>query len=115
MDTKITTTGANISYQSAYFTFYYDHQEANSMVSEFENSFSVPTLSDNVTVSLDRNSNLLNFHYMPQCVLPSQNISVGLIDENNMIYSDPMITGLNTIFATDSFSTVTADDVVYLA
>ena len=114
MDTKITTTGANISYQSAYFTFYYDHQEANSMVSEFENSFSVPTLSDNVTVSLDRNSNLLNFHYMPQCVLPSQNISVGLIDENNMIYSDPMITGLNTIFATDSFSTVTADDVVFL-
>ena len=112
IDTKITSYGDNLSYQSDYFSLDYNYQQTDSMIAEFANVFSVPTLADNITIIFDSTSNLDYFHYTPQCVLPSRNISIGVINTTNEIYSDMSNSGLSSIFLTDSFSTVLVDGVL---
>ena len=112
IDTKITSFGDNVSYQSDYFSLDYNYQQTDSMIAEFANVFSVPTLADNITIIFDSTSNLDYFHYTPQCVLPSRNISIGVINNTNEIYSDMSNSGLSSIFLTNSFSTVLVDGVL---
>jgi hypothetical protein len=112
IDTKITSYGYNMSYQSDYFSLDYYYHQTDSMSAEFVNEFSVPTLADNITITFDSTSNLNYFHHVPQCVLPSRNISIGVINNTNEIYSDISNSGLSSIFQTGSFSTVMVDEIL---
>ena len=111
MDAKITSFGRNMSYHSDYFSLDYNYQQTDSMITEFDNHFLVPTLADNITITLDDTSSLIYFYHTPQCVLPSENIAIGIINPTNEIYSDLSYPGLSSIFQTDSFSTVKIDDI----
>ena len=111
IDSKITSYGDNVSYQSDSFSLDYNYQQTELMITEFVNEYSVPILADNITITLDSTSNLDFFHHMPHCVLPSRNISIGVINSTNELYSDFSNSGLSSIFQTDSFSTVMIDDI----
>ena len=75
IDTKITSYGDNVSYQSDYFSLDYNYQQTDSMIAEFTNVFSVPTLADNITIIFDSTSNLdyfttlHNVFYLPETYL----------------------------------------------
>ena len=111
IDAKITTYGRNISYSSEYFSFDYNYQQAESVITEFTNEYLLPTLAENISVAVDSTSSLDYFHYMPQCVLPTENISIGLVNSTNEIYADTLHSSLPSIFQTDAFSSVLLDDV----
>ena len=111
IDAKITTYGRNISYSSEYFSFDYNYQQADSVITEFTNEYLLPTLAENISVAVDSTSSLDYFHYMPQCVLPTENISIGLVNSTNQIYADTLHSSLSSIFQTDAFSSVLLDDV----
>ena len=111
IDAKITTYGRNISYSSEYFSFDYNYQQADSVITEFTNEYLLPTLAENISVAVDSTSSLDYFHYMPQCVLPTENVSIGLVNSTNQIYADTLHSSLPSIFQTDAFSSVLLDDV----
>ena len=111
IDAKMTSFGHNMSYSSDYFTLDYNYQQNDSIVTEFDNEFLVPTFADNFTIALDDTSSLIYFYLTPQCVLPSENIEIGLINPANELYSDISYPGLSSIFQTDSFSSVMIDDI----
>ena len=111
IDAKITTYGRNISYSSDYFSFDYNHQQANSLITEFTNEYLVPTLADNISIALDNTSGLNYFRYMPQCVLPTENISIGMVNSTNEIYADSLDSNSPSIFQTEAFSSIMLDDV----
>ena len=111
IDAKIATYGRNISYSSEYFSFDYNYQQAESVITEFTNEYLLPTLAENISVAVDSTSSLDYFHYMPQCVLPTENISIGLVNSTNEIYADTLHSSLPSIFQTDAFSSVLLDDV----
>jgi len=114
VDAKIITKGSNISYDSQYYLFEYDFSSNDLVTSEFANTNSLPTLADNITISMDSSSALDYFRYMPHCVLPTSNITLGLIDSSNQIYSDPPTSNYESLFATQSFSSVEIDGINYL-
>ena len=111
IDAKITSFGRNVSYRSDYFSVDYTNQQTDSTVVEFDNQFLIPTLADNVSFTLDDTSSLIHFQYIPQCVLPSKNIAIGMVDSTNELYSDVTYPGLSSIFQTETFSSVMIDDI----
>ena len=111
IDAKITSFGRNVSYRSNYFSVDYNHQLTDYVITELDNDFLVPTLADNITIALDDTSSLIYALHTPQCVLPSENIDIGIINSTNEVYSDISYPGLPSIFQTDSFSSVMIDDI----
>ena len=65
-------------------------------------------------ITLDETSQLGSFQYQPVCVLPSENITIALGEDSNYLYSDLSSLSTTSSFLTESFSSVSIGDDVYL-
>ena len=113
IDTVITTVGTNVAYSSNYFSTDYNFEQDGLTISEFTNQNSLPTSNDIITVSLDETSGLTYFHYLPQCVLPTKNLTISLDDENTVLYADDSLSSTEHLHLAESFASVLLDDVPY--
>ena len=113
IDAKITTDGVNLTFSSDFFSTDYTHY-ANGLTNiEYINNGAVPTINDNVLITLDETSQLGSFQYQPVCVLPSENITIALGEDSNHLYSDLSSLSTTSSFLTESFSSVSIGDDVY--
>lgn len=109
LDTKIITRGENVSYASSYFANDYVHLQDDISISEFSNSRAIPTLIDNIAITIDEATQLSDFRYSPECVLPTKNLTLAVGEASNEFYSDALASSSNSGFFTESFSSVTIE------
>ena len=113
IDARITTVGTNVAYSSNYFSMDYNFEQDEFSISEFNNHNLIPSLDDIITVSLDETSGLTYFHYLPQCVLPTKNLTISLEHDNTVLYADNTLSVIEHLYLAESFASISLDDIPY--
>ena len=114
IDAKITTDAQNITFSSDSFSVGFTHYTDDMTHIELINNDEIPAITDNISITLDKVSMLGNFQYQPECVLPSENITIALDEYSNYLHSDLSSFSTTSSFFTDSFSSVAIGEEIYL-
>ena len=98
----VITNGNNISQSSQIFDQFI---QLSSELTKYQES-NIPSLSDNLTLSIDTTGSIQQVVYQPNCVLSSKQIEVGLGDNMDELFTLPNYASSQSIASTNSFTSV---------
>ena len=110
IDTQIISLGNNLTFQSQYYQLDYHYQQGEFMVTEFTNTDAVPTLFDRISFTMDDTSNLKHLKYTPVCVMPTENLTIGLIDDENILFPSDDLSLSDSLLSTTSLTTIETEN-----